>query len=80
MAHPSFMHDSCIRGYHEYKSIWDASVGEILHCSREADNHYDDQAVTVIRSGVTVGHVPRYVSRGFACNLHGSSLLKYLYS
>ena len=23
---------SCIRGYHEYKDIWDAVVGEVLDC------------------------------------------------
>ena len=66
MAHSSFTYDSCIRGYHEYKSIWDASVGEVLHCSGEIDNPHDDQAVSVIRRGVTVGHMPRYVSQGFS--------------
>ena len=60
----SFIYDSCIQGYHGYKSIWDASVGEILHCYHEADSFYNDQSVTGICSGVTVGHVPRYVSQG----------------
>lgn len=23
---------SCIRGYHEYKDIWDAAIGEVLDC------------------------------------------------
>ena len=49
MAHSSFIYDSCIRGYHEYKSIWDASVGEVLHCSGAIDNPHDDQTVSVIR-------------------------------
>ena len=44
------------------KSIWDASVGEVLHGSGEIDNPHDDQAVSVRHRGVTVGHVPRYVS------------------
>ena len=66
MAHLSFIYDSCIQGYHEYKSIWDASVGEVLHYSGEIDNPHDDQAVSVILRGVTVGHVPRYVSQGFS--------------
>ena len=43
MARASFTYDSCIRGYHEYKSIGDASVGEILHCNHKPDNPYDDQ-------------------------------------
>ena len=66
MACASFVYDGCVRGYHEYKSIWDASLGEILHCNCKVDNPYDEQAVTVIRSGVTIGHVPRYVSRDFS--------------
>ena len=66
MAHASFINGSCVRGYHEYKGIWDASVREILHCNREVDNPNDDHAVAVIRRGVTVGHVPRYVSQGFS--------------
>ena len=37
-------------------------LGEILHCNRKADNPYNNQAVTVICSGVTVGHMPRCVS------------------
>ena len=45
-------------------------MGEILHCSREVDNPNDDHAVTVSRRGDTVGHVPRYVSRGFSLFIH----------
>ena len=41
-------------------------MGEILHCSRKVDNPNDDHAVAVIRRGVTVGHMPRYVLRGFS--------------
>ena len=66
MACTSFFYYSFMRGYHEYKSIWDASLGEILHCSHEVDNPNDDHAVAVIRRGVTVDRVPRYVSRSFA--------------
>ena len=51
MVHTSFIYDRCVRGYHELLdiSIWDASVGEILHCSCEVDNPNDDHAVAVIR-------------------------------
>jgi len=62
----SFEYHSCIRGYHEYKSIWDASIGEVVNCSREPDNVHDDNAVSVVRRGIIVGHVPRYLSRGFS--------------
>ena len=27
-----------IRGYHVYKEIWEAAVGEELQCARETDN------------------------------------------
>ena len=55
-----------MREYHEYISIWDASAGEILHCNHEVDNPNDDHAVAVIRRGVTVDHMLRYVSQGFS--------------
>ena len=41
-------------------------MDEVLHCSGEMDNPHDDQAVSVICREVTVGHIPRYVSRGFS--------------
>ena len=30
--------ESCIRGYHIYKEVWEAVVGEELECKRECDN------------------------------------------
>ena len=33
-----FERDSCIRGYHVYKEIWQAAVGEELECDREHGN------------------------------------------
>ena len=44
----TFEYHSCIRGYHEYKSIWDASIGEVVTCNRETDNGHDDYAVSVV--------------------------------
>ena len=41
-------------------------MGKVLHCSGEIDNPHNDQAVSVIRRGVTVGRVPRYAPRGFS--------------
>ena len=32
---------SCIRGYHQYKDIWQAAVGEELLCEREPRNSHD---------------------------------------
>ena len=28
----------CVRGYHVYKDIWAATIGEVLACSREPTN------------------------------------------
>ena len=30
-----------IRGYHEYKDIWEAEITDKLKCQREMDNCYD---------------------------------------
>ena len=54
---------SCIRGYHVYKDIWDATVGEELECARESDNPEDRYAVAMKKDGETVGHVPQTMSR-----------------
>ena len=29
---------ACVRGYHVYKDIWAAAIGEVLVCSREPTN------------------------------------------
>ena len=39
--------DCCIRGYHVYKDIWEAAVGESLTCERETNNPRDRYAVAV---------------------------------
>ena len=41
-----------------YKEVWLAVVGETLACHRETMNLIDSYAVTVMRSGEVVGHVP----------------------
>ena len=53
----------CIRGYHEYKEVWEAAVGEELVCEREPQNAHDRYAVAVTRRGIIVGHLPRKLSR-----------------
>ena len=57
----SFSVDAMIRGYHVYRDIWDAAVGEELKCKREIGNQNDPYAVAVIRGAneITVGHLPR---------------------
>ncbi len=53
----------CVRGYHVYREVWEAAVGEILVCEREPDNVSDRYAVAVKREGTVVGHLPRKISR-----------------
>ena len=58
----SCVYHSKIRGYHIYKEIWMATIGETLSCRRETDNLMDPYAVAVIKAGVVVGHIPRTIS------------------
>ena len=51
-----------MRGYHIYKDIWGAAVGEELVCTRERGNPRDGYAVAVVKDGTTVGHLPRKLS------------------
>ena len=45
----SFVVESMIPGYHEYKSIWDSPVnGEELNCVREIGNSHDLTAVAKV--------------------------------
>ena len=53
---------SKIRGYHVYKEVWSAVVGETLACHRETRNLIDPYVVAVIRSGKVVDHVPCSIS------------------
>ena len=53
------------RGYHVYKDIWEAALGQLLPCQREPGNIHDPYAVAVVETGVEtriVGHVPRAIS------------------
>ena len=40
--------EAMVRGYHTYKDIWAAVVGEELPCQREVRNRVDTFAVAVI--------------------------------
>ena len=52
-----------VHGYHEYRSVWSAVVGEELQCRIELSNPHNLFAVVVCKSdGVVVGHVPRRIS------------------
>ena len=51
-----------IRGYHVYKELWTAPLGEILFCQWETDNRHDRFAVAIIKDSKVVGHVHREIS------------------
>ena len=58
-----YVYHSSVRGYHVYKDIWDATIGDILVCRKEASNVHDPYCVAVVdQRQVTVGHVPREIS------------------
>ncbi len=46
-----------VRGYHAYKDIRTAVVGEELPCQRERANPRDPFAVVVLKDEAIVGHV-----------------------
>lgn len=54
---------SVIRGFHVYKAIWTPTIGEELSTDREHGNPADQYAVAVQKSGTTVGHIPREISK-----------------
>ena len=59
--------NSCVRGYHMYKDIWNAVIGEELLCEREPDNRSNRYAVAIKKDGIIIGHLPRKISR--TCSL-----------
>ena len=54
---------SCVRGYHVYKQIWQASIGEELECRRQISNVVDRYAVCTMKDDEIVGHLPQKISR-----------------
>lgn len=53
----------CVRGYHIYRNVWQAVVGEVLDCVREPQNSSDRYAIAVKKDQTTIGHLPRKLSR-----------------
>ncbi len=56
--------ESCIRGYHAYKDVWDPQIGNRLETEIDEVNQHDRYAVGVLDNGQdTVGHIPREISK-----------------
>ena len=64
MPERSFSLDSMVRGYHIYRTVWEAAVGEELECVQEVGNRSDPYTVVVVKpqDEVTFGHLPRKIS------------------
>lgn len=58
----SFSVEAMVRGYHTYKDIWTAVLGEELLCKREVDNRVDVFSVAVMKDETVVGHAPKKIS------------------
>ena len=60
-----FVVSSRIRGYHVYRTVWTAVLGEELLCERETGNVVDRYTVALKKpgSGVIVDHLPKKISR-----------------
>ena len=43
--------------------LYNYSIGEVLVIKQERDNCHNKHAVTVIKDGITVGHVPRDICK-----------------
>ena len=43
----SFSIQAMVRGYHVYRDLWAASIGELLPCEREVGNASDRYAVAI---------------------------------
>ena len=55
--------DSCSGGFHIYRDRWSPSEDQTLETAKERDNSYDKYAVAVVLNKVTVGHLPKEISR-----------------
>ena len=55
---------SYVRGYHEYKEGWTASLGDMLELKVEPTNAHAQFAMAVIKpDGTVVGHMPKHASK-----------------
>jgi len=61
----SYSIHTSVRGYHIYKDVLEAALGQLLPCQREPANIHDPYAVVGVETGVAtqiVGHVLRAIS------------------
>ena len=63
----SFSVESMVRGYHIYKDVWGAVVGQEFPCKCEDGNRVDPFTVTAVRSNTVIGHLRKISS---ICSLY----------
>ena len=61
---------------HVYKDIWTTTIAEELQTAKEVDNDHDTFAVSVMKDAITVGDMPREISRNSWYFSHLQSHLK----
>ena len=61
MSNYMYTVETVVRGYHMYKKVWDATIGQVLPCQKEHGKVHDPYAITVLKRGVIVGHVPQAI-------------------
>ena len=49
--------ETCVRGFHIYKAIWEAAVKEELECGRVRGKRVDRYTVAVVKDEMVVQHV-----------------------
>ena len=54
---------SCIRGFDVYRDIWTPVLDEALVCAQQSGNPHDHYAVSMLKRGTIVGHLPKKISR-----------------
>ena len=77
----TFVVESMVRGYHEYKTVWENPVlGEELRCVREIGNPHDPTAVAIQKEIggeiVTVGHIPKRISALMSVFIRRGGIIK----
>ena len=63
----SFTVDCCVRGYHIFKSFWEAPIGSVLNTKHEVDlqsSIHDKFAIALVNSNfIIAGHIPNVMSK-----------------
>ena len=60
----TFEFTSAVRGYHVFRQVWEPYLEEILSCYHKIGNDFDYFSIkTCTGDEVTVGHLPREISR-----------------